>query len=250
MGRDRLQKIMARAGVASRRRSEEIIEQGRVRVNGKVVAALGAKADPDIDEITVDGRPLVKEPKVHYLLHKPTGYVSTAQDPQGRPTVVQLISGDRNGRLYPVGRLDMDTSGLLLLTNDGDLTYMLTHPKHEIPKTYVAWVEGRPDGLAVRRLRDGIELEDGLTAPARVKSLGYDDDVRAEVLELTIHEGRNRQVRRMLDTVGHPVVKLLRSRIGFLTLTGLLEGEYRRLKPSEVKRLRRLASGERGGENG
>lgn len=238
---ERLQKVMAMAGVASRRKSEEMILEGRVRVNGEVVTQLGSKVDAGKDVIEVDGKPLrFCEPKTYVLLNKPAGFVTTVRDPQGRKKVVDLVR-DLPVRLYPVGRLDYDTEGLLILTNDGSLTHALTHPRHEVEKTYLALVQGivQPDGL--RRLRHGVPLEDGVTAPARVRII---QRIAGDTLvELTIHEGKNRQVRRMLGAVGHPVKSLVRTKIGFLTLGELKPGQYRHLTADEVKRLRSLANG-------
>jgi 23S rRNA pseudouridine2605 synthase len=229
----RLAKYLAHAGVASRRASEAIIAAGRVAVDGAVVT------DParDVDEardVRVDGRPVRPVSHVVYALNKPAGVVSTARDPQGRPTVVGLVpSGER---LYPVGRLDADTTGLILLTNDGDLAYRLTHPSFEVPRTYRAHVRHPPvREPALRALREGVELEDGLTAPAHVRRIA------ADRLELTIHEGRKHQVRRMCEAVGHPVRALERVAFGPLRLGGLEPGEHRPLSPAEVERLRSLA---------
>jgi 23S rRNA pseudouridine2605 synthase len=230
----RLVKYLAHAGVASRRAAEGIIAAGRVTVAGSVVT------DPaqDVDEasgVCVDGRPLAgPEPRVAYLLHKPAGVLSTARDPQGRPTVVGLV-GREELRLYPVGRLDAQTTGVILLTNDGELANRLTHPRFEVPKTYRAKLAGGPiEATALHALRDGVELDDGITAPARVRKLA------ANEIELTIHEGRNRQVRRMCEAVGHPVRELVRTRFGPLTLAGLAPGEYRRLTAQELGRVRAL----------
>jgi 23S rRNA pseudouridine2605 synthase len=229
----RLAKFLAHAGVASRRASEEIVRAGRVTVGGEVVT------DParDVEAasgVAVDGRALAREEsRVVYALHKPKGVVCTAHDTHGRRTVVELVPDDR--RLYPVGRLDAETTGLILLTNDGELANRLTHPSHEVPKTYRARV-GRPPVRepALARLREGVELEDGRTAPARVRALS------PNVVELTIHEGRKRQVRRMLGEVGHPVQELRRVRFGPLRLVDLPEGAWRRLTPAETERLRKL----------
>ncbi|HET7296160.1 MAG TPA: pseudouridine synthase [Gemmatimonadales bacterium] len=230
----RLAKYLAHAGVASRRAAEGIIAAGRVTVAGSVVT------DPaqDVDEasvVCVDGRPLAgPEPRVAYLLHKPAGVLSTARDPQGRATVVGLV-GREELRLYPVGRLDAQTTGVILLTNDGELANRLTHPRFEVPKTYRAKLAGGPiEATALRALRDGVELDDGITAPAQVRKLS------ANEIELTIHEGRNRQVRRMCEAVGHPVRELVRTRFGPLTLAGLAPGEYRRLTAQELGRVRAL----------
>jgi len=227
----RLAKFLAHAGVASRRAAEELIRAGRVRVGEEVVR------DParDVDGhsgVVVDGEAVaIATSRLVYALHKPVGVVSTAHDPQGRPTVVELVPGER--RLYPVGRLDADTSGLILLTDDGELAYRLTHPRFEVPKVYRATVRHPPvRDRALRALREGVRLEDGLTAPARARRLAGDR------LELTIHEGRKRQVRRMCEEVGHPVVRLVRVRFGPLELGVLKEGRHRRLTSTEVEALR------------
>jgi 23S rRNA pseudouridine2605 synthase len=229
----RLVKYLAHAGVASRRASETIIADGRVTVDGAVITDPARDVD-DSRAVKVDGR-RVKTAAAHhvYLLNKPAGVLSTAMDPQGRRTVVSLV---RTGeRLYPVGRLDYDTTGLILLTNDGDLAHRLTHPKFEVPRTYRARVANPPvNEPAIRALREGVELEDGPTAPAKVRRLGSNH------LELTIHEGRKRQVKRMLEAVGHPVRSLERVQFGPLRLGALQEGEFRALKPSEVEHLRSL----------
>ena len=228
---ERLQKVLAAAGLGSRRVCEILIEEERVTVNGEV-AILGRRVDPENDRIEVDGlRVPVRPGLVTYLLNKPRGVVSTASDPQGRPTVVGLVPAEP--RIFPVGRLDTDTEGLLLLTNDGDLAHRLTHPSFGVEKEYLAQVDGSPTPAELRRLRQGIELEDGMTAPAKA-SLTAPGAVR-----LVIHEGRNRQVRRMLEAVGHPVIALERVRFGPLWLGGLEEGRHRRLTAPEVEKLRR-----------
>jgi 23S rRNA pseudouridine2605 synthase len=230
----RLQKVLAQAGLGSRRVCEDLIERGRVRVNGER-AVLGRRVDPEADVVEVDGAQIgVKAGLVHFLLNKPAGVVTTASDPQGRPTVVELVPSDT--RVFPVGRLDADTEGLLLLTNDGDLTHRLTHPSFGVDKEYLAEVEGQPSRGAVRRLREGIELDDGLTAPAKVSL------VSETVLRITIHEGRNRQVRRMCDAVGHPVVRLVRTRIGPLAERSLAPGAWRSLTQDEVRALERAVA--------
>jgi 23S rRNA pseudouridine2605 synthase len=233
----RLAKYLAHAGVASRRAAETIVAEGRVSVGGEIVT------DParDVGEeslVTVDGRTLTgAEARVVYAVHKPLGVVSTALDTHGRPTVVELVvdADPAHPRLYPVGRLDADSSGLILLTNDGELANRLTHPSFEVPKTYRARVGGGPvvDG-ALRALRRGVEMDDGPTAPARARR------VKSDLLELTIHEGRNRQVRRMCAAVGHPVLALERVAFGPLRLDGLAPGAYRRLSEREIEALRAL----------
>lgn len=233
-GGERLQKVLARAGFGSRRVCEDLIAEGRVTVEGEV-AVLGRRVDVAVDAVEVDGaRVAVQEGLVHYLLNKPRGVVSTASDPAGRPTVVELVPGEP--RVHPVGRLDTDTEGLLLLTNDGDLTHRLTHPSFGVEKEYLAEVSGVPSRGALRQLREGVELEDGTTAPARV-SLTHPNLVR-----LTIHEGRNRQVRRMCEAVGHPVLRLVRVRIGPLADRRLAPGEWRALTVGELRSLERAAA--------
>jgi 23S rRNA pseudouridine2605 synthase len=236
----RLQKVLARAGLGSRRTCEDLIAAGRVTVNG-VVATLGTRADAETDAIEVDGARLgVRQDLVHYLLNEPAGVVTTAADPQGRRTVVDLVPADT--RVYPVGRLDIDTEGLLILTNDGELAHRLTHPSFGVDKEYLAEVEGTPSRGALRRLRDGVDLDDGRTAPARASLVG-DHTVR-----LTIHEGRNRQVRRMCDAVGHPVRRLVRVRIGPVVDRRLPPGAWRVLTQAELRALERaVAAGGSGG---
>ncbi len=231
---ERLQKVLARAGLGSRRRCEELISAGRVTVDGET-AILGRRVDPAIDEIALDGVVVGLDPAlVHRLLNKPAGVVSTVTDTHGRPTVTQLVPAEPP--VHPVGRLDMDTEGLLLLTNDGSLTHRLTHPSYGVPKQYLAEVRGRPSRGAVRALREGVDLDDGRTAPAKVSLLGD------HLLRITIHEGRNRQVRRMCDAVGHPVVRLVRTRIGPLHDPDLGPGEWRDLRVEELRALERAAS--------
>jgi 23S rRNA pseudouridine2605 synthase len=233
----RLAKHLAHAGVASRRASEALVADGRVTVNGTVVTDPARDVTGE-EAIAVDGE-AVRAPgaRVVYALHKPAGVVSTAADTHGRRTVVDLVPAGH--RLYPVGRLDADTTGLILLTNDGDLAYALTHPRFEVPRTYRARVEGRPGERALQALRAGVELDDGRTAPAQVRLLGPHE------LELTIHEGRKRQVRRMCEAVGHRVVELRRVAFGPLRLGDLGAGRHRRLTAAEVERLRKAARGPR-----
>jgi 23S rRNA pseudouridine2605 synthase len=232
---ERVQKVLARAGFGSRRACEVLIDEGRVTVNGTVVS-LGARLDPEHDRLEVDGVPVsVRAGLVYYLLNKPAGVVTTADDPQGRRTVVELVPDEP--RVFPVGRLDYDTEGLLLLTNDGDLTHRLTHPSFGVEKEYLVHVEGRPSRGALRQLREGVDLDDGRTAPAKVAS------PEPGVLRIVIHEGRNRQVRRMCDAVGHPVRRLVRTRIGPLTDHSLAPGTWRVLTTDEVRALEVAASG-------
>lgn len=235
----RLGKFLARAGVASRRAAERLVAEGRVTVAGEVVTD-PARAVDEASAVAVDARPVaVEAPEVH-VLNKPTGVVSTARDPQGRPTVIDLVPSEH--RLYPVGRLDADTTGLILLTNDGELANRLTHPRYEVEKTYRARVEPRPvRAAAVRALREGVELDDGPTLPARVRQPA------PGVLEIVLREGRKRQVRRMCEAVGHRVVALERVALGPLRLGRLPSGGSRRLTASEVERLRRAAAGDREG---
>lgn len=230
---EKLQKVLAQRGVGSRRACEQLIAEGRVTVNG-VIAVPGVRVDVDVDRVEVDGVPIGLRPGlVTYLLNKPAGVVTTARDPYGRPTVVDLVPPEP--RVFPVGRLDADTEGLLLLTNDGELAHVLTHPRFGVPKEYLAQVEGRPGKEALRRLRQGVVLDDGMTAPARASLVAPD------VIRLTIHEGRNRQVRRMCEAVGHPVRRLIRVRIGPLNDRSLKPGQWRVLEPEEVRALREAA---------
>jgi 23S rRNA pseudouridine2605 synthase len=229
----RLNAYLARAGVASRRGAEELIRAGRVRVNGEV-AGLATFVEAR-DTVEVDDSPIEPEPLTYVLLHKPAGVVTTARDPQGRPTVVGLVGHER--RVVPVGRLDADTTGALLLTNDGPLAHRLMHPRYEVDKVYEAEVEGEPSHEALAQLAEGVELDDGRTAPARVRPLG------PSLVELTIHEGRKHQVKRMLQAVGHPVRRLHRSCYAGLTLDGLEPGEWRELTSDELKRLKEPLSG-------
>ena len=236
-GAQRLQKLIAAAGICSRRQAETMIEAGRVTLNGRL-ATLGEQADPRRDTILVDGRPLKGTETFCYLLmHKPVGVVTTLRDPEGRPVVTDLLR-NLSARVYPVGRLDLTTSGVLLLTNDGALANRLAHPSHEVEKTYLVRVRGQLTAETIRRLEEGVQLDDGVTAPAkveRVRSAGGH-----AWFELTIHEGRNRQVRRMCDALGLPVSRLMRIRYAFLTLDGLEPGSWRHLTTTEVSRLKRL----------
>lgn len=233
---ERLQKVLARVGLGSRRICEDLIAEGRVTVNGDV-AELGRRVDPERDRVVVDGVPIgVRPGLVHYLLNKPPGVVTTASDPQRRPTVVELVPAEP--RVFPVGRLDLDTEGLLLLTNDGDLANRIAHPSHGVPKEYLAEVEREPSRGALRRLREGVELTDGITAPAQASL------VAPTLVRLIIHEGRNRQVRRMLEAVGHPVVRLIRTRIGPIADQRLAPGRWRPLTNDELRSLEQaVASG-------
>lgn len=231
----RLQKILAEAGVASRRGAERLIQGGRVRVNGRVVAELGAKADPEADRIELDGRPLPpREARRCILLHKPAGYLTTRVDPRGRPTVFALLP-DLGARLYPVGRLDGDAEGLLLFTNDGALTYRLTHPRHGVQRVYEVQVEGRITPSALATLRAGVLLEDGPAVPDLVQPLGHEGG--RSRLRVTLSEGRYREVKRIFQALGHPVRRLVRIQFGPLRLGRLPVGEWRPLTPAEVRAL-------------
>lgn len=232
---DKINQVLARAGLGSRRACERLVEAGRVRIAGRI--AVVADRVPPGARVEVDGRVLPKPAAlVCLLLNKPPGYVTTLHDPQGRPTVADLVA-DVGTRVYPVGRLDYDAEGLLLLTNDGDLTHGLLHPSHEVSRTYLVTVRGAPERRAVETLRRGVMLEDGMTAPARVKVL--QNDPRHSLLQVEIHEGRNRQVKRMCMAVGHPVVRLQRTRMGPLSLGDLPLGAWRHLTDMERKRLLR-----------
>jgi 23S rRNA pseudouridine2605 synthase len=230
----RLNAYLARAGVASRRKADELIKAGRVRVNGER-GQLNTFVGRD-DRVEVDGRRVSPQRLAYVLLHKPAGVVTTASDPHGRPTVIDLVPHDV--RVVPVGRLDADTTGALLLTNDGELAHRLAHPRYEVDKVYEVEVEGEPGAEALRWLAEGVELDDGRTAPAKVRRLG------SSRLELTIHEGRKHQVKRMCEAVGHPVRRLHRSRYAGLDLTGLPPGEWRRLTAEEVDGLKHAAAAE------
>ncbi|MHB9111916.1 MAG: pseudouridine synthase [Thermoleophilia bacterium] len=235
---ERLQKYLARAGVASRRKCEELITAGRVTVNGELVEELGAKVVPG-DVVWLDGKPVEPEPLEYHLLNKPAGFLSAVSDPRGRRTVVELVPN--RARLFPVGRLDSDTTGLIILTNDGLLANGLMHPRFEVDKVYRAEVEGELSQADLASLRRGVPLEDGPTWPAEVQIAGKRGG--GSIVELVIHEGRKRQVRRMLEAVGHPVRSLHRKRYAMLTDDGLEPGDSRQLTGEEVKALRKLAGG-------
>ncbi len=233
---ERLQKILAQAGVASRRKCEEMIKMGAVEVNGVVVTELGAKADPTNDVIKVNGKLIRSEKKVYIMLNKSKGVITSANDPQGRKVVADYLPGVKE-RVYPVGRLDYDTEGLLLLTNDGEFANRLTHPSYKVPKTYLATVKGVPHGSLLEKLAKGIELEDGMTAPAEVEYHDVDTENNSAVISITIYEGRNRQVRRMFEAINHKVTRLKRVKYGELTLQQLGRNKFRHLSPYEVKGL-------------
>jgi 23S rRNA pseudouridine2605 synthase len=236
---ERLQKIISAAGITSRRAAEDLILEGRVRVNGKVVSELGSKADPGKDHIKVDGKLInPRQPQTYIMLNKPPGYVTTMSDPEKRPTVQDLLKGVRI-RVYPVGRLDFNTEGMLLLTNDGDFAHLVTHPSHELPKTYLVKVKGQLDDATLEKLAKGVYLDDGKTAPAKIRKVRKEE--ANSWIEIAIHEGRKRQVRRMMDRVGHSVIRLKRVKIGPLSLGDLPVGAYRHLIAEEVKTLRATA---------
>lgn len=232
----RLQRYLALCGIASRRASETLIREGRVTVNG-AIAALGSSVDPDHDEVRVNGKPIRREMPVYILLHKPKGTITTVDDPQGRRTVLDCLQGVR-ARVYPVGRLDLDVSGVLLLTNDGELAQRLTHPRYGVTKVYIATVRGHVSDEALRRLETGVPLADGVSAPARAAILGRDKDTTR--LRLTLHEGRKREVKRMCAEIGHDVVKLRRTLFAGIEAGSLRPGQWRWLRPAEVAHLRRL----------
>jgi 23S rRNA pseudouridine2605 synthase len=237
-GSMRLSRFLAVAGAASRRKAEDIIRAGRVRVNQALVKDPAFNVEAEHDRVELDGRVLQLEEPVYILLYKPAGYLSTVTDTHGRPTVLDLLPAVRQ-RLYPVGRLDLDTEGLLLLSNDGDFTYLITHPRHEIEKVYQAEVKGEVTRRVVRQLRDGVMVDGRPTSPARVKVLKRSRGRTR--LEIRIHEGRKRQVKKMCASVGHPVLSLKRTALGVLTLQGLKPGDYRHLTRQEVDQLRSLA---------
>lgn len=234
----RLQKFLAQAGVASRRKSEELILDGKVKVNDLIVTELGTKINPDSDVIMYEDRVVTREEeKVYYMLNKPTGYVTTVKDEKGRKTVLDLLK-EIPQRIYPVGRLDCDTSGLLLLTNDGDLTYLITHPKHEVEKTYIATVRGVPTNSQLERFRNGLIIDGWKTAKAKINIISKEKN--SATLSITIREGRNRQVRKMCAAIETPVISLKRVLVGTLNLGDLQEGKYRSLTDKEVSYLKNL----------
>lgn len=229
---------MAEAGIASRRKSEKLIAEGRVQVNGVVVSEQGWVLNPDDDTVECDGILVVAPKKIYIMLNKPAGYLCSVNDPHGRPTVLELLR-EITTRIYPVGRLDLDTEGLLILSNDGDFTNFMIHPRYNIDKKYQAWVKGHITSDALNKLAQGVELEDGLTAPASVIVLGYSQS--STMIELRIHEGRKRQVKRMCAAVGFPVISLKRTAFAFLTLDNVEVGKYRHLQPKEIEQLYKLA---------
>jgi pseudouridine synthase len=243
---ERLQKIISAAGLASRRTAETLIAQGRVSVNGRTVTEPGTKADLDVDDVRVDGRRVKPVARARYiLLNKPRGYITTRSDPQGRPTVLDLLrQGGVREYVYPVGRLDYDSEGLLLLTNDGALAARLAHPRHEVEREYEVLVRGVPEPRQIQRLQRGIPIEGRKTAAAQVKIRKILETARGPqaLLSIALHEGRKRQVRKMCDAIGHPVVQLRRVRIGPIADAGLARGRFRELTPREVAALKKEAS--------
>lgn len=233
---ERLQKVLAQAGIASRRKCEEYIQAGRVQVNEETVTTLGAKVDPLTDAITVDGKPVKPQTLVYYVMNKPKGVITSVTDPEGRQTVSDYTK-DIKERVYPVGRLDYESEGLLLLTNDGELANLLTHPKHHVPKMYHATVRGVPHGSLIEKLKNGIQLDDGMTAPAEVEYHDVNPEKNESIIAITIYEGRNRQVRRMFDAIHYPVSRLKRVQFGSLLLSGLPRGKTQKLTPAQVKEL-------------
>lgn len=234
----RINKYIASCGVASRRKAEELIISGRVSINGELITELSTTVDETKDIVEVDGLPInQEEKKVYILLNKPEGYITTVKDQFDRPSVLDILK-DVDERVYPVGRLDYETSGLLILTNDGDLTYKLTHPKHEVEKTYLAMVNGIISPEEKRRFENGLQIEDYTTAKAKLKIVKADEEKNYSVCKITIHEGRNRQVRKMCKAIGHPVRNLRRIQMGRINIRGLEVGEYRNLTEDEVKYLK------------
>ncbi len=234
----RLSKYLADAGIASRRKSETLIAEGRIKINGVVVQEQGATINIE-DIVEFDGIRVGVQEKIYILLNKPAGYICSVYDPYDRPTVIELVK-DIKSRLYPVGRLDLDTEGLLILSNDGEFTNLMIHPRYHINKKYQAWIKGHITTAALKNLTQGVELEDGLTAPATVTVL--EQDQHSTLIELEIHEGRKRQVKRMCAVVGFPVISLKRTAFAFLTLDNLETGHYRHLNPQEIEHLYKMGS--------
>ena len=236
----RLAKYLAQAGIASRRQSEELITEGRVKLNGIVVREVTTPVNPQCDRVEFDGRLIGVEAEIYVLLNKPAGFISAVKDPQGRNTVLELVR-DIKERIYPVGRLDYDTEGLLLLSNDGDFTNLIIHPRYKIEKKYEVIIEGNVKSEELRILQEGVMLEDGITVPAKVRLIKKGDTI--SIIEIIIHEGRKRQVKRMCAAIGHPVISLKRTALGFLTLKGVEPGHYRHLNQKEVEQLKAIALG-------
>ena len=239
----RLDKLLSHVGVTSRRHAKQYVRDGRITVNGSLPESPGTPVDPSADRVCVDGQPVQMQHRPIYLaLHKPTGYVSTASDDRNRPTVLDLVP-ERLGRVYPIGRLDLNSEGLLLLTNDGELTHRLIHPRYHVPKTYHVWVEGQTAEADLQRLRDGVEIEDGTTAPAQVSVLRRSH--HGMELEFVLYEGRKRQIRRMCHAVGQVVTRLIRVQFGPIPLGNLQSGTWRKLSQEEIHQLRHAAGMER-----
>ncbi len=237
---ERLQKVIAQSGYTSRRKAEVLITEGKVKVNGKVTTELGTKVKPT-DQIEVEGVPLEKEEPIHILLYKPRGVISSVKDDKNRKVVTDLLP-EITERIYPIGRLDYDTSGLLLLTNDGEFAQLLMHPRYKIDKVYVAKVKGIPTKEDLAKLKSGIQSEGEVLRAVHYRFLKGDTKKKKAIIEITLHEGKNRQVRRMFEALGYPVEKLKREKYGFLTVEGMQPGDYRELTPHEVKQLKLLAS--------
>ena len=236
----RINKYIASCGVASRRKAEEIILDGRVTVNGKLVTELAFNIDEEKDIVEIDGEQIgVEKNNVYIVLNKPEGYITTVKDQFDRPSVLDLVK-DIDERVYPIGRLDYETSGLLILTNDGDLTYKLTHPKHEVDKTYVARVKGKLTPDEIKMFKSGLKIEDYVTAPAKLKVIRYDEKTNVSLLEIKIHEGKNRQVRKMCKAINHPVLRLKRTAMGKIRIGECEIGKYRYLTEDEVKYLKSI----------
>lgn len=236
---ERLQKVIAQAGITSRRKAEDLIEQGKVKVNGRIVTERGTKVSSK-DDIDVNGIRIEREEPVYYLLYKPRAVISSVRDEKNRKVVTDFIPTDK--RIFPIGRLDYDTSGIILLTNDGDFAHLLMHPKFEIEKKYIAKVKGLIQREAVQLLKNGVQLKDGKTAPAKVRLVSQEKRRNSSVVEITIHEGRNRQIKRMFEAVGHPVQKLRRDQFAFLNCATMRPGDFRQLNPKEIKQLVALAT--------
>ncbi len=243
MNEVRLQKFLAENGVASRRMSEELIRQGRVKVNSEVIFEMGTKVTEE-DLVEVDGKEIRRNKKnIYVVLNKPCGVVSTSKDQFGRSTVIDLVK-DINERIYPIGRLDYDTSGLILMTNDGEFTFQLTHPKHEINKVYIARVKGTPSKEKIQSFQKGLKIEDYITSPAKLKIMN--STKTTSTLEITIHEGKNRQIRKMCDAIGHPVIELKRVSIENINLGNLPEGKWRHLKINELEEIKNIICKQKG----
>lgn len=236
---ERLQKVIAHAGVASRRKAEKMITEGKVTVNGKVVKELGTKVSPN-DDVEVEGVPLTKEAPVYYLLYKPRGVISSVKDDKGRKVVTDYLP-DVEERIFPIGRLDFDTSGILLLTNDGEFANLLMHPSHEVDKVYIVKTKGIPEDEQLKRFKKGVTIEGETFKAVHTKVLSADAKKNSAIIQVILHEGKNRQIRKMFEGLGYPVDKLKRERYGSLTLQGLNAGDYRPLKPHEIKQLRQMA---------